>query len=549
MNPNVPYISRRAARRMWLGVSGALALLAFMLVSCASSAETDPWQEFRNRELANIEQFGEPDTFYSVYEGSFGPAKIRLATWMQSPGMFRIDNDMGIISVSMGFDGKNAWLQTKGGKPRPLSKAEEEELYSSMYFDSVEFLTDEGLKAENAGHENWNGEKVWLVKLESPEGYRRDLFIRDGDFELAGYRTYGTGVALIKVYDVTRNGAMAVPGKVEMELASLSLKLEFKLVEAREGDEIDPKIFLSPQGKYLPLTLAAGDSYEIPLRPNPAGMLILDASLGGKTGRFLLDTGASSSILDSTFVEGLKIVEESAFSAVGVGGAQDAKLVRLESGLSLGPDCGATLPAEITYMAMDLSALAPGLGETLSGIIGEDLMTRAVVTIDGGAGKITLAPYSERQLGSEPSIWDAFGETEGDSKPSEGVFPIHEVGGLILVDALIPGGGEERFIVDTGFKGTIGLFEGAAERLGLEVKKSRGGSFIGGIGGVTAMKGFVPAFTAEFFGEASDFENCPIISGPIESVVGGSAAGIIGIEFFAGKTVVLDYAARRIRVN
>lgn len=530
-------------------VCGVIALILFLAVSCASSAQSDPWQEYKSRELARIAEFGEPESFYSVYEGSFGPAKMKLATWMLGTGKFRLDNDMGIMSVSMGFDGENAWIQTKGGKPRALSSAEEKELFSSMYFDSTEFLTDETLKYEIAGTEDWGGVKVWQVKLESPEGHERDLFISDRDWEIAGYRVYGTSTVLVKVADVTRSGAMAVPGKVEMELANLNLKLSFNLIEAREGVEIDPKLFLMPQGKYAPLVVS-GDtgSATLNLQKNAAGMLVIDGLLDGKSGKFLLDTGASSSILDSSFIKGAKITEESGFSAVGVGGAQEAKIVRLETEVSLGSSGEVTLPDEITYMSMDLSALTGAMGESLAGIIGEDLLTRAKVRIDFVAGTMTVTPYSASLLGAEPSIFDAFLGEAPKSDPEKGIFPIFEIGGLILVDAFLGDGVEERFIVDTGFHGMLGIFEGAVKRLGLDVKKPRAGAFMGGIGGVTEMKGVVSAFSAGFFGQSYDFTDLPVISGPIESVVGGSAAGIVGVEFFEGRIVEFDYSNKQIRL-
>ena len=525
----------------------AAALLLFLPLSCGSSAETDAWQEYKSRELAHLDEYGEPGTFYSMYEGTIGPAKLKLATWMAGSDMFRIDNDMGIFSVSMGYDGSNAWIQTKGGKPRPLSSAEETELYSSMYFDTTEYLTDESLEYEITGTENWDGKKVWVIVLTSPDGYRRDMYVSDGEWQVAGYRSYGSSTVLVKIYDVKREGAVAVPGKVEMELANLNLKLSFSLIEAREGVEIDPKLFLMPQGKYAPVEAVGGSSrVGIDLVKTSSGMVIIEGSLGGKTGEFLLDTGASSSLLDSEFIGGAEVAEESGFSAVGVGGAQDARLVKLSETVRLGASGEIALPSEITYMTLDLSQIGRGLGINLAGIIGEDLLTRAKVRIDFGLGSMTVEPYTAELLDSDVSIFDVLLGEKPKMNQEKGEFPIHEVGGLILVDAILENGGEERFIVDTGFKGRLGIFEGAVKRLELETRKPSGSAFMGGIGGVTEMKGFVREFSAEIFGKLHDFHESPVISGPIESVVGGSAAGIIGVEFFAGGVVEFDYANRAI---
>ena len=153
---------------------GCILLLALTTLACSAAAKPDPWQEYRRIELRRIEEFGEPKSFYAVYKGSFGPATIRMATWFLGDEMFRADSDMGIISVSMGSDGKNGWIQTKGSKPRVLSSTEQDELFSSKYFDSTEYLSDEALTYEIGKPEKWDGKNVQVVELTAPEGYRRD---------------------------------------------------------------------------------------------------------------------------------------------------------------------------------------------------------------------------------------------------------------------------------------------------------------------------------------------------------------------------------------
>ena len=177
-----PGISMPAGPLVWLVV------LVAGLFACSAAGRPDPWTEYVKAEKARLEQAGEPGGFYSVYEGSFGPAKMRLVTWMLGDDLFRVDSDMNVIKVSMGWNGDSGWVQMQGGAPRQLSDAEKADLLSSKYFDGLDYLNDPALKSENKGATDWDGTKVWEIDLTSPQGYRRDNFIKDGTWDLAGYR-------------------------------------------------------------------------------------------------------------------------------------------------------------------------------------------------------------------------------------------------------------------------------------------------------------------------------------------------------------------------
>jgi hypothetical protein len=71
---------------------------------------------------------------------------------------------------------------------------------------------------------------------------------------------------------------------------------------------------------------------------------------------------------------------------------------------------------------------------------------------------------------------------------------------------------------------------------------------VSGVGGVTKLKGRVPEFNISVMGVEREFKNVPVISGPIASVVGGAADGLLGTLFFEGMKIEFDYASGKISV-
>ena len=124
----------------------------------------------------------------------------------------------------------------------------------------------------------------------------------------------------------------------------------------------------------------------IPLRSaKTTGHHLVSASVNGREGVFVLDTGANVSVIDSDHAGhfGLGGAKASAEGAVVLGGAKAARQVGIES-LSLG-----TVPIRQRHMVLtDLGplgdALAPLAGGAVHGLIGQDVLKehRAVIDVE-----------------------------------------------------------------------------------------------------------------------------------------------------------------------
>ena len=127
--------------------------------------------------------------------------------------------------------------------------------------------------------------------------------------------------------------------------------------------------------------------YEaIPIAENISGHLLIEVSVNGTAGLFILDTGAGGTVVDSSRAEALKLIlqtEETSFTGAGAGG----------QGLEVCPSLGNTIEIgryirrDFTISLMSLQHVSESLNklgahEEVTGVIGVDVLKPAKAIID-----------------------------------------------------------------------------------------------------------------------------------------------------------------------
>lgn len=122
------------------------------------------------------------------------------------------------------------------------------------------------------------------------------------------------------------------------------------------------------------------------------GHEVAQVSINGIEGRFVLDSGASVTILDSRWLETFAVAppeESSASSGAGAGGTFSVGSVKVSSFAI----AGVTIPTGSIFTAdvqSALGALERITGQPVHGIIGQDLLTRHRGIIDVGQQTLFL---------------------------------------------------------------------------------------------------------------------------------------------------------------
>jgi hypothetical protein len=244
---------------------------------------------------------------------------------------------------------------------------------------------------------------------------------------------------------------------------------------------------------------------------------------------FILDTGASATVVNRTVAERLGLALQSSEDArTGGGSVQTASA----SGITLSVG-NASLP-DLTIVAIDLSGLHAGLGRPVDGILGYDIFHRYVVEIDYAANTVRLHdPTEYRYAGA------------GDILP----IVIEDQVPFAQVQVLRPDGDavDAKLEFDTGQTGAMTLVKPYVDTNQLVAPQQarlriRTGAILSG--GVTADVVRVAGIRLGRF----------LVTNPVVSItpdvegagVSGGTVGLLGGEVLRRFTVTVDYSRSRI---
>jgi hypothetical protein len=209
----------------------------------------------------------------------------------------------------------------------------------------------------------------------------------------------------------------------------------------------------------------AGVSGRLECKRAPTGHVLVRCSVNGDdAGWFIFDTGAGICVVSTPRVEPLGLKDAGAIEAVGVGGAEQARLVSADA-LTLGPLTLRDHPMLVT----DLSFLKVHLGEEISGVIGFGVLARSVVALDLDEPSVTILASDDASL--EDHAWDE----------------LTLIGRVPAVRARF----EDRdglFRLDTGANGHVTFHQPAVESLRLLDGRDLEEARLGGVGGFVAAK-------------------------------------------------------------
>lgn len=127
---------------------------------------------------------------------------------------------------------------------------------------------------------------------------------------------------------------------------------------------------------------------------------------GGPEHDFLFDTGASVTVLDSTFAAAAGIASEGRMQAAGAGASGSAAWARLGSLAVRGPNGDGVELRDLQVAVLSVNPMfAPYFWREMAGIVGYDFISRFVVTIDYDRGVLVLRdPKTFRYSGTEAPL-------------------------------------------------------------------------------------------------------------------------------------------------
>jgi predicted aspartyl protease len=269
-----------------------------------------------------------------------------------------------------------------------------------------------------------------------------------------------------------------------------------------------------------------GEAAEVPFRTFHNLMLVDVAVNGGETRPFILDTGASGTVVDVAAAEIEPEAERGPVTMRGAGGEVKVELVKLDS-LALG---NARLLGP-TVARADLAPLRQMVGADIAGVLGYDFLRHFVVKVDYENLRVTFF---------DPATFAA----------SEGVafIPAETDTGHPIVEMAV-GGHAGRFVVDLGNPGPI-ILEGTyvAEHDLIGQAEAKLPARMKGAGGPRTTKAYVVRMEDATIGPYTLAGPVVVLTADPESAAlcGEGLVGNVGWDVMSRFTFYVDYPGGRV---
>lgn len=337
---------------------------------------------------------------------TFDGLEGRFRTWEEIPLKYRLEEDYTVIKQIFGDDGTASWSVDPNGKIQ-IHKDEETikrrkikallEVYDHMEPGTRNFIftyEGEGRVGDVACHvvkmTNVINNDYTFFFFDKTNYYVVKKIIKQPDIEIhtlySDYRRI-EGI-LIPFHEETEILPREKKETVQLERYDFNVKADRSLFDPPAKDAEDFEFLNKEYSSSIPFTFIENNIY-------------LPVTVKGETRHWLLDNGASMSIIDSDYAKKLGVASEGEIKGFGIASVFDFSFVTLP-----GYQAG-----DVRFSPQKIFSYK-GLSDRLYdsavvGIMGHDFLSRFVAKIDYAAGILTLYHSDRFEYKGEGSIIDA----------------------------------------------------------------------------------------------------------------------------------------------
>ena len=366
--------------------------------------------------------------------------KGTFETWAQAPDGFITRVSLGPVRMRAGCNGEIAWRTDLNSKKVTLLDGKDlEEARSEAWFENEQWTRPDqggGKISEGSRAFGPNGERG-VLDITPPVGPARRLW-------------FDSKTGLIDRIVVTQDqhqqderitarrkiGGRPWPtvfesGNSEVPAGYACTRIDSLWVNAA----IDPAVFQPPASIEPPVTwLAKPGIAKLPFQYGSRHVWISVSINGAPPADFLLDTGASVTMIDRAYALEIGLPLHGEFGVQGMGGVGRASFARVKRLRVKGADGDGVELRDLKVAISDLSeGMQPVMWRKVAGLVGADFLQRFVTRIDYDARTLTFY---------ESKGWKYDGAGEG--------VPIRLMGGIPIVRVDVEGTCGGEFLVDVG---------------------------------------------------------------------------------------------------
>ena len=513
--------------------AGGCALAGLLVLGAAAGAPaqgslTDPYEilEAHYEAIGGLELLKAEKTRYFEATLSLFGLEGQVREWQQKPIRQRQEVDLGIIRQTTGDSGEYAWMVDSNGKLQvmkdeaTLKRRKVDALLAS--FDHIR-RDSEHFVLTLEGTEGVGGKACYVLHLANTvDGNTRTYYVGTDDFLMYKSITREADHESHTLFSDFREVAgLTIAFRQDIELLPLGQKQTVTIVKYESNPPIDEEIFQPPGAGPKDYRFTSGTSAENIHFDYVGDHLFIDVTINCDRRTWLIDTGASVSVIDAAYAEELGLETAGNLKGYGAGSTVEATFTEV-------PPFGVE---GIEFDSQKVAVLAirdllRRAGLDVVGILGYDFLSRFVVKID----------YANELLSFyDPEGFEYSGGGEVVDRPLRDRFFVVP----IIVDGVYSG----DWTLDIGAGGSSFFFpfaeqHGFTEREGVEYLS-------GGAGGYRPSK--VLRFgTLEIAGFTLED---PLISTPLQT--GGAlgsteGTGNLGNSVLRHFVVYLDYERQHV---
>jgi hypothetical protein len=507
-----------------------------MLGATALAELSDPYEilEKNYEAVGGLDKLKAQTTSYTegtiVIEGTGLGGSFK--EWSELPIRKRQEVDLTIMKQTSGDNGEHAWSVDQNGKvhihsdEKTINERKMQQLmakFDHLNRNSENFaITFEG--SEKVGEKDCY--VVMTLNTLTPDTLYQ--YFDMSSFHLLKMITKSqTGESHTLFSDYREvDGILAAFGQDMTEFPT-RMKTSIRLTKLETKIRIDPALFEPPEGDVQDFKFANGKSAEnIPFQ-FIENHIYLSLTVGGITRLWVLDSGASVTVIESEFAKELGLELEGSLKGRGAGNLVDVAFTKMPAFNLPGLEFNEQQVASIAINWL----FEKWVGFKIGGILGYDFLSRLVIKVDYANEMLSFYLPDSFSYSGEGTVIDA---------------PISQ-SNMFFLPLTVDGKYGDKWNLDLGAGGMSFHYPFAVENGFLELPGIDG---VGHGAGGSQMKRSVQFKTIEFAGFVK--EN-PIIGMPTEKGEGGFSSselsGNIGNTLLRHFVLYLDYKREQVIVE
>ncbi|MDY0189282.1 MAG: aspartyl protease family protein [Desulfuromonas sp.] len=324
-----------------------------------------------------------------IYDGLRGSFKC----WERHPLQTRLEEDFGSIRQVQGDSGVSAWRLDYNGQvellrdPETLTRRE-----LARHLSNFEHLQRQSrlFSLHLDGQQQRNGQLCYVVRLEnSLNSDVTRFYLATDTLLMVASHTHQPDIEITSSYsDYRKIAGLWLAFHQSDDISPRQKHYETQITTLVLNPPIEATTFAVPEAQLPELKFPHSQhSVAVPILLVD-GAIYLQVTINNSRGWWLLDSGASSSIIDADYAKSLQLQSSGWIRGFGYGDNFNLSLVQLP-GLSVGDknnELHLAAHVVMAYAGLTSASYEP----QMCGILGYDFISRFVARIDYGQQQITL---------------------------------------------------------------------------------------------------------------------------------------------------------------